>query len=66
MMVEPSALAMAATRARVREGNAELLIPAELEKSKSKKVTERHVYDPAESVLIEVTGGANSIEKNYS
>jgi hypothetical protein len=37
---------MAVTRARVQEGKAELLIPTELEKSKSMKVTERQVYNP--------------------
>jgi hypothetical protein len=63
MMIEPSALAMVTLRARVQEGKAELLIPSELEKSKSKKVTERQVYNPAESVPIEVAGGANRIEK---
>jgi hypothetical protein len=66
MMIGPGAMAMAATRARVHEGKAELLIPTELEKTKSKKITERQVYNQAESVPIEVTGGASSIEKSHS
>jgi hypothetical protein len=63
MMNGPSATAMAGTRATVSEGEAELVIPAELSKTKSKKITERQVYNPAESVPIEVTGGTSSIEK---
>jgi hypothetical protein len=63
MMIESSTLAMAVIRAKVQEGKAELFTPTKFKKPKSREITEKQVYNPEESVPIEVTGGPNSIEK---